>query len=87
MRIIAFPPFANLKRTLSESKDEFRFARGGIWYNAHFNMESDGTRGGEMPYAEIVRLVWPLALGMVNNAVMQFVDRAYLAHSSPSTRS
>ncbi len=35
-----------------------------------------------MPYAEIVRLVWPLALGMVNNAVMQFVDRAYLAHSS-----
>ena len=45
-------------------------------------MESDGTRGGAKPYAEIVRLVWPLALGMVNNAVMQFVDRAYLAHSS-----
>ena len=45
-------------------------------------MESDGTRGGAKPYVEIVRLVWPLALGMVNNAVMQFVDRAYLAHSS-----
>ena len=26
--------------------------------------------------------MWPLALGMVNNAVMQFVDRAYLAHHS-----
>ena len=29
-----------------------------------------------------MRLVWPLALGMINNAVMQFVDRAYLAHDS-----
>ena len=34
------------------------------------------------PYLDIIRLVWPLALGMVNNAVMQFVDRAYLAHDS-----
>lgn len=34
------------------------------------------------PYLDILRLVWPLALGMVNNAVMQFVDRAYLAHES-----
>jgi len=34
------------------------------------------------PYLDILRLVWPLALGMVNNAVMQFVDRAYLAHDS-----
>ena len=34
------------------------------------------------PYLDIFRLVWPLALGMVNNAVMQFVDRAYLAHES-----
>jgi len=34
------------------------------------------------PYIEIFRLSWPLALGMVNNAVMQFVDRAYLAHES-----
>ena len=34
------------------------------------------------PYIDIFRLSWPLALGMVNNAVMQFVDRAYLAHES-----
>ena len=34
------------------------------------------------PYLDILKLVWPLALGMVNNAVMQFVDRAYLAHDS-----
>ena len=33
-------------------------------------------------YREILKLVWPLALGMVNNAVMQFVDRAYLARES-----
>ena len=33
-------------------------------------------------YREIFRLVWPLALGMINNAVMQFVDRAYLARES-----
>ena len=36
------------------------------------------------PYLDILKLVWPLALGMVNNAVMQFVDRAYLAHASMS---
>ena len=30
-------------------------------------------------YLDILRLSWPLALGMVNNAVMQFADRAYLA--------
>ena len=34
------------------------------------------------PYLEILKLVWPLALGMINNAVMQFADRAYLAHDS-----
>lgn len=34
------------------------------------------------PYLDILKLVWPLALGMVNNAVMQFADRAYLAHHS-----
>jgi len=34
------------------------------------------------PYVEILKLVWPLALGMVNNAAMQFVDRAYLANES-----
>ena len=33
-------------------------------------------------YREILKLVWPLALGMINNAVMQFVDRAYLANDS-----
>ena len=37
---------------------------------------------GFRPYINIFKLVWPLALGMVNNAVMQFVDRAYLAHES-----
>ena len=34
------------------------------------------------PYIDILKLVWPLALGMINNAVMQFADRAYLAHHS-----
>lgn len=34
------------------------------------------------PYLEILKLSWPLALGMVNNAVMQFVDRAFLANAS-----
>ena len=34
------------------------------------------------PYLDILKLVWPLALGMINNAIMQFVDRAYLAHES-----
>ena len=33
-------------------------------------------------YLEILKLVWPLALGMVNNAVMQFTDRAFLARES-----
>ena len=33
-------------------------------------------------YLEILRLVWPLALGMLNNAVLQFVDGAFLAHES-----
>ncbi len=27
-------------------------------------------------------MAWPLALGMVNNAVLQFTDRAFLAHES-----
>ena len=34
------------------------------------------------PYIDIVKLVWPLALGMVNTAVMQFADRSYLATHS-----
>ena len=33
-------------------------------------------------YLDILKLVWPLALGMVNNAVMQFTDRAFLARES-----
>lgn len=33
-------------------------------------------------YLDILRMVWPLALGMMNNALMQFVDRAYLAQDS-----
>lgn len=36
------------------------------------------------PYLDIVKLVWPLALGMVNTAVMQSVDRAFLARHSVS---
>ncbi|MGN0855614.1 MAG: MATE family efflux transporter [Kiritimatiellia bacterium] len=34
------------------------------------------------PYIDILKLVWPLALGMINNAVMQFADRAYLSRYS-----
>ena len=34
------------------------------------------------PYLDILKLVWPLALGMMNNALMQFVDRAFLASES-----
>ena len=34
------------------------------------------------PYIDILKLVWPLALGMMNNALMQFVDRAFLARES-----
>ena len=33
-------------------------------------------------YGKVLRLVWPLALGMANNAVMQFVDRAFLSNES-----
>ncbi len=33
-------------------------------------------------YLDILKLAWPLALGMLNNALMQFVDRAFLAHES-----
>ncbi len=37
---------------------------------------------GLVPYGQILRLIWPLALGMLNNAVMQFVDRSFLARES-----
>lgn len=33
-------------------------------------------------YLDVLRLVWPLALGMANNAVMQFTDRVFLARFS-----
>ena len=33
-------------------------------------------------YLDVFRLTWPLALGMINNAVMQFVDGVFLAHES-----
>ena len=32
-----------------------------------------------------LKLVWPLALGMANNAAMQFVDRVFLAHDSTAS--
>jgi MATE family multidrug resistance protein len=38
--------------------------------------------GSVKSYLDIIKLVWPLALGMVNNALMQFVDRAFLARES-----
>ena len=38
----------------------------------------------ELSYGSILRLVWPLAIGMINVAAMQFADRAYLAHYSMS---
>ena len=41
-----------------------------------------GEGGLVKRYLEILRLVWPLALGMVNNAVMQFVDGVFLARES-----
>ena len=34
---------------------------------------------------KVLRLVWPLALGMANNAVMQFVDRVFLAQESTAS--
>ena len=34
------------------------------------------------PYVDIAKLVWPLALGMLNNAVLQFVDGVFLARES-----
>lgn len=36
-------------------------------------------------YLEAFRLAWPLALGMANNAVMQFVDRVFLAKESTAS--
>ena len=36
-------------------------------------------------YASVLRLVWPLALGMANNAAMQFADRVFLANESAAS--
>lgn len=36
-------------------------------------------------YCDVYRLVWPLALGMANNAVMQFVDRVFLSNESTAS--
>ncbi len=36
-------------------------------------------------YASVLKLVWPLALGMANNAAMQFTDRVFLAHESAAS--
>ncbi len=36
-------------------------------------------------YGEVLKLVWPLALGMANNALMQFTDRVFLAHESAAS--
>ena len=36
-------------------------------------------------YASVLKLVWPLALGMANNAAMQFADRVFLAHESAAS--
>ncbi len=33
-------------------------------------------------YRDILKLAWPLAFGMLNNALMQFVDRAFLSRES-----
>ena len=37
------------------------------------------------PYWRVLRLVWPLALGMANNALMQFTDRVFLARESAAS--
>lgn len=42
-------------------------------------------RGRLGAYLEVFRLTWPLALGMANNAIMQFVDRVFLAQESTAS--
>ena len=36
-------------------------------------------------YLDVFRLAWPLALGMANNALMQFVDRVFLSRESAAS--
>lgn len=45
-------------------------------------MDWSGFKEKLSAYAEVFRVTWPLALGMANNAVMQFVDRVFLARES-----
>ena len=42
-------------------------------------------KGSWTPYRKVLRLVWPLALGMANNALMQFTDRVFLARESAAS--
>ena len=42
-------------------------------------------KGSWTPYWNVLRLVWPLALGMANNALMQFTDRVFLARESAAS--
>ena len=44
-----------------------------------------GSRMKNVSYREVIRLVWPLALGMANNALMQFTDRVFLAKESTAS--
>ena len=37
------------------------------------------------PYFDVFRLTWPIALGMANNAIMQFVDRVFLSNESAAS--
>lgn len=45
-------------------------------------MDGGGDRDDGLSCGAILRMVWPLALGMANNAVMQFVDRVFLSRES-----
>ena len=38
-----------------------------------------------VPYLDVFRLTWPIALGMANNALMQFVDRVFLSQESAAS--
>ena len=43
------------------------------------------VKGRLSPYWKVLKLVWPLALGMANNALMQFTDRVFLARESAAS--
>ncbi|MBO7207016.1 MAG: MATE family efflux transporter [Kiritimatiellae bacterium] len=48
-------------------------------------MEGDFRESKRAGYLDVLKIVWPLALGMVNHAAMQFADRAFLARYSMSS--